>query len=218
MNKNKLLKAAKLLFQHRLNKTGLITLPNDCIPQSIDEAYLIQDELKILYLSLNDNKIIGKKVGCTNKFAQEQVNINEPFYGTLYSKYSSVSGCTLKKNNFYKPYIEPEISFRIKQDINICLAPYTIDDTNKIFDFMTPSIEIVDFRFENNIKKIGIKNLISTNGASEYWIRNKELFPIEYIDLYNHDIKLLIDNKVIEIGNTNNVLDNPLKYKSRCLC
>ena len=210
MNKNELSKAAKLLFDLRLNKSGLSNFPSEFLPDSIEEAYLIQEELKILYISLNNNKIIGKKVGCTNKHAQKQVNIFEPFYGNIFSKYSNISGCTLKKNNFYQPYIEPEISFRIKEDINTSLAPYTIKDSKILFDKMLPSIEIVDFRFGNDIKKIGIKNLISTNGASEYWIKSNDLFPIDYIDLYNHNVDLIIDNKIIDSGNTANVLKNPL--------
>ena len=67
-----ILLAANILFNHRLNKTGLKNLPKKLVPQSIEEAYKIQNELKILYLTLKDNIIIGKKVGCTNKYAQNQ--------------------------------------------------------------------------------------------------------------------------------------------------
>ena len=83
--KNKyILRAANILFNHRLNKTGLKNLPNKCIPQDANEAYKIQNELKILYLSMSENFCIGKKVGCTNKLAQEQVNVHEPFYGNIF--------------------------------------------------------------------------------------------------------------------------------------
>ena len=168
--------AAKILFDHRMNKKGMKSLPKSLIPESIEEAYKIQDELKLLYLSLKDNYCIGKKNGCTNSVAQKQINIFEPFYGNLFSKYSNISGCTLKSTNFYKHYIEPEISFRLKSDININEAPFNFDDSSKIFDGILPSIEIVDFRFGENIKEVGIKNLIVTNGASEYWIRGNTIF------------------------------------------
>ena len=49
MNKNELSKAAKLLFDLRLNKSGLSNLPSEFLPDSIEEAYLIQEELKILF-------------------------------------------------------------------------------------------------------------------------------------------------------------------------
>ena len=62
--------AAKILFDHRINKKVIKSLPKNLIPESIEEAYKIQDELKLLYLSLKDNYCIGKKNGCTNSIAQ----------------------------------------------------------------------------------------------------------------------------------------------------
>ena len=62
MNLQKLRKASKVLFIHRLNCKGLNSLPTDCVPLNINEAYKIQDELKNLYLTLNQNYILGKKM------------------------------------------------------------------------------------------------------------------------------------------------------------
>ena len=210
MNDKDILVAANILFNHRLNKTGLKSLPKKLIPKSIIESYNIQNELKLLYLTLKDNICIGKKVGCTNKIAQEQIGVFEPFYGNLFSNFFNFSGCKLKSKKFFKPFIEAEISFVIKNDVNINDAPFTINDVSNLFEAMLPSIEMVDFRFGNNIKKIGINNLIMTNGASEYWIRSDKTYPLNAIDLNNHKIKLYVNNKVVEEGNTNAVLGNPM--------
>ena len=75
-----IINAAKILFEHKLNKTGLIELDTNYKPENIDDAYLIQEELKINYLKLSNNFTLGKKVGCTNIQAQKQVGINQPFY------------------------------------------------------------------------------------------------------------------------------------------
>ena len=157
MNDKDILLAADILFNHRLNKSGLKNLPEKLIPKTIKESYRIQDELKILYLTLKDNICIGKKVGCTNKIAQKQLGIFEPFYGNLFSKFQNSSGCKLKSKKFFKPFMEPEISLVIKDDININEAPFSINDADKLFKYIIPSIEIVDFRFGDNIKDVGIK-------------------------------------------------------------
>ena len=210
MDREKYTKAANILFNTRINKLRLNKLPIDCIPNNIEEAYKIQDELKILYLTLKDNYTIGKKVGCTNKLAQKQINIEEPFYGNLFSKYSSISGCKLISNNFSEPYMEPEFSFRIKEDINIANAPFSFEQIEDLVDTVMGSVEIVDFRFNNELKKIGIDNIISTNGASEYWIKGLKEFKLNEINLSNHPVKVFINNKLIEEGNSSNVLQNPL--------
>ena len=88
MNNQQIREASKILFNHKLNKTGLDSL-KQLEPKNLDDAYKIQDELKIHYLSLKNNICIGKKIGCTSKAAQTQMNVTEPFYGNLYSKYSS---------------------------------------------------------------------------------------------------------------------------------
>ena len=210
MKKEKCTKAANILFNNRINKKRLDMLPIDCIPNNIEEAYKIQDELKIIYLTLKDNYMIGKKVGCTNKWAQKQINVEEPFYGNLFSKYSSISGCKLISNNFSEPYMEPEFSFRIKEDINIANAPFTFDQIIDLTETVMGSVEIVDFRFNNELKKIGINNLIATNGASEYWIKGLKEFKLNEINLSDHPVKVFVNDKLKEEGNASNVLGNPL--------
>ena len=75
MNKEDIQEASKILFEHRLNKTGLSSLKN-LEPQTIDEAYAIQDNLKLRYLELKDNICIGKKIGATSLTAQEVLNMS----------------------------------------------------------------------------------------------------------------------------------------------
>ena len=207
---NNIFKAANILFQKKINGTGISSLPPNCIPQNNEEAYQIQNELKILCLSLKDNISIGKKVGCTNKTAQEQIKVYEPFYGELYCKFSSENNCTLNSNNFYKPHAEPEISFRLKEDVNVTKAPFDIHNVNELFDGLLPSIEIVDFRFNKELKDIGIFNIISTNGASEHWVYGEDIYPINKINLENHAVSIYADSLLIDEGNTNKVLENPL--------
>ena len=90
MKYNNIQEAAKLLFEHRLKKSNINDLPNHITPKTKNDAYLIQDELKLLYLHLKENISIGKKVGCTSLDAQKQLNINEPFYGNLFSRFYSI--------------------------------------------------------------------------------------------------------------------------------
>jgi len=210
MNNKNILLAANILFNNRLNKTGLKNLPFELRPNTIIEAYQIQSELKILYLTLKDNICIGKKVGCTNKIAQKQVEVYEPFYGNLFSKFHDLTKCNLNSKKFFKPFMEPEISLILKNDININKAPFKTEDAGNLFESILPSIEIVDFRFGDKIKDIGINNLVATNGANEYWVKSDKNFQLNEINLNNLSVKLYVNNKLIEEGNTNNVLGNPI--------
>ena len=202
--------AAELLFEHRLNKLTLSELPEKLIPTSYEDAYLIQEKLKLLYLSLKDNITIGKKVGCTSTEGQKQLSIDEPFYGNLYSRFYGVDIDELSSKKFNKPFIEPEIAVRIKNDIDISAAPFSLNDINTLFDGFVCALEIVDFRFNKSLKEIGALNLIATNGASEYWIRNNEIFDINSINFDNHPVNISFDNNLVGEGNTNSVMESPL--------
>ena len=202
--------AAKLLFEHRLNKLTVSELPKQLIPTSYEDAYLIQEELKLLYLSLKDNITIGKKVGCTSTEGQKQLSIDEPFYGNLYSRFYGVDIDGLSSKKFNKPFIEPEIALRIKKDIDISKAPFSLKDIDTLFDGFVCALEIVDFRFNKSLKEIGALNLIATNGASEYWIRNSEIFDLSSINFENHPVNIFFDNKIVGEGNTNSVMGSPL--------
>tara|TARA_Y100000588_G_C14155462_1_gene882398 strand:+ start:529 stop:1326 length:798 start_codon:yes stop_codon:yes gene_type:complete len=210
MKNDKIISSAKILYNAKLNAKKLLDLNNEFKPQNINDAYKIQEELKINYLTLKNNRCIGKKVGCTNKDAQDQVGIHEPFYGNLFSKFSSLNNCELKSINFSEPYVEPEISFLIKNDIDISKAPYSIKDSKDLFEGIVCSIEIVDFRFKKKINEIGIENLIASNGASDFWIRGNTIYKLDAINLLDNPVLLYLNNDLIENGNTNNVLGNPI--------
>jgi len=202
--------AAKMLFDHRLNKSSINDFPKKLIPITSNEAYLIQDELKLLYLSLKDNVSIGKKCGCTSLEGMNQLSIKEPFYGNLFSRFSLIEPKEIFSKKFSKPFIEPEIALRVKEDIDISRAPFSMNDINNLFDGFVCCLEIVDFRFNKTLNEIGALNLIATNGASEYWIRNSEIFSMNEINFEDHTISISYDKKIIGQGNTKNVMQNPL--------
>ena len=202
--------AAKFLFENRLNKSNINNLPKHITPTTNNEAYLIQEELKLLYLNLKENISIGKKVGCTSLDAQKQLDISEPFYGNLYSRFYSIDPKEISSKRFSKPFIEPEIALRVKDDIDISRAPFSINNIDDLFDGFVCSLEIVDFRFNKTLKEIGALNLIATNGASEFWIRNSEVFKFNKINFEDHSINISYNKKIIGEGNTKNVMGNPL--------
>ena len=68
------------------------------------------------YLSQDKNiLLIGKKIGCTNKAAQIQLNVKESFFGNMFSNNISKTNCTINSNFFFSPFVEPEFSFIIKK-------------------------------------------------------------------------------------------------------
>lgn len=210
MEHSKIIKAANILYKSRINLNKIEKLPTESTPKNIDEAYSIQDQLVNLYLAANkETLVIGKKIGCTNKAAQNQLNVNEPFFGNILSDNFSQSDCTIKSSNFFSPFIEPEFSFKIKKELDFSKAPHSIETVYDSIDSIMPSIEIVDSRY-NDWTKIGINNLIADNAVHAHWIYGEEINNLGLFDLTNHFVKLYINDKMVVEGNSSNVLGNPI--------
>ena len=202
--------ASDILYNSRIQLKKIKELPSECTPQNMEEAYEIQNSLIKKYLLANKNEnIIGKKIGCTNKAAQDQLNITEPFYGNIFSNYSSKSNCTINADNFFSPFVEPEFSFKIKNELNVSGAPYTSKEVYKYIDSVLPSIELVDARY-TDWTTIGINNLIADNAANAYWIYGNEIKDLDSFDFSNYPVLLYINDKISCKGNAKNVLDNPI--------
>ena len=91
------------------------------------------------------------------------MNIKEPFHGNLFYRYSSKNINLLNSKNFFEPYVEPEISFRIKDDINISKAPFKFKDLDYLLDGLFCSIEIVDLMGDKNHYSATIKSKLFNN-------------------------------------------------------
>ena len=202
--------AADILFESRIYLKKIAELPKNCAPQNKKEAYSIQNSLVKKYISFDNNiSVIGKKIGCTNKAAQNQINVNEPFYGNIFSHYSSKSNCSIHSKDFFRPFIEPEFSFKIKEEFDISKAPYSSEEVNKSIHSVLPSIEIVDSRFDD-WTIAGIDNIIADNAANAYWIYGDEINNLESFNFSDHVVLLYINDKIVVKGNSKNVLDNPI--------
>ena len=150
MDISKINKAAKILYNSRINLKRIKKLPEGCVPKSFKEAYDIQDKLVNRYLAADKNNLlIGKKIGCTNKAAQIQLNINESFFGNMFSNNISKSNCVINSKKYFSPYVEPEFSFVMKDELDVSKAPYNVNTVYESILAILPSIEIVDSRYED---------------------------------------------------------------------
>ena len=210
MNNSKIIEAANILYNSRINLKKIKELPKDCTPQSFEEAYSIQDELTKKYLSANKKTVlIGKKIGCTNKAAQIQLNVKESFFGNIFSDNISKSNCIINSEKYFSPYVEPEFSFVMKNELDISKAPYNVNTVYESILAILPSIEIVDSRYED-WTSVGVNNLIADNAVHAHWVFGTEVKDLSNFNLNNHSVDLLINKKLIEKGNSNNVMGNPI--------
>ena len=210
MEKSNINKAADILYNSRINTKRIKSLPKECTPKSFQEAYAIQDELTKKYLS-EDKKtlVIGKKIGCTNEAAKIQLNIKDSFFGNMFSNNISKSNTVINSKKYFSPFVEPEFSFIMKNELDIAKAPYSSDIVYNSILAVLPSIELVDSRYED-WTSIGVNNLIADNAVHAHWVYGKEIRELNLFDFNDHSVDLFINGKFIEKGNASAVMGNPI--------
>ena len=210
MENSKINKAADILYNSRVNLKKIKELPKSCTPKSIQEAYAIQDELTKRYLSASEKTLkIGKKIGCTNDAAKIQLNINESFYGNMFSNNISKSNTIINPNKYFSPFVEPEFSFVMKNELDVSKAHYSSNIVYESILAVLPSIELVDSRYED-WTSIGVNNLIADNAVHAHWIYGDEIKDLNFFNFNNHSVDLFINEKFIEKGNASDVMGNPI--------
>ena len=125
--------------------------------------------------------MIGKKIGCTNNAAKIQLNIKESFFGNMFSNSISKSNTIINSRKYFSPFVEPEFSFVMKNELDVSKAPYSPNIVYESILAVLPSIELVDSRYKD-WTSIGVNNLIADNAVHAHWVFGNE---ISNLNLFN---------------------------------
>jgi len=170
-------------------------------PVKLTEAYKVQ-ELSIQRRLDRGESLIGYKMGFTSVAKMEQMGVHDLIWGRLTSSMHIEDGGFMEMSKFIHPRAEPEIAFRLNQDISSEVA---LEDLVTIVDGLAPAIEVIDSRYENF--KFSLEDVVADNCSSAALVVGKWMAPTQ--EIKNVNISLSIDDEVQHSGNSNAILDNP---------
>jgi 2-keto-4-pentenoate hydratase len=169
-------------------------------------AYDVQ-RLNVAYWRANGRRQIGRKIGLTSKTVQQQLGVDQPDYGTLFSDVEVGHGESIGRDRLIAPRVEAEIAFVLDRDITN--ADITIAQLMRAIAFAVPALEIVDSRIKD--WKITIVDTISDNGASSKYVLGLEPRRLHDLDLENCGMTLYRNGEIASIGTGSACLGHPLK-------
>jgi 2-keto-4-pentenoate hydratase len=198
---------AKYLADARSNRRRLAELPAEARPQDISEAYECQNALVSRLLDVHGGKIIGYKIACTNKIAQELLHTG-PFHGKLFSASSFESPAKINPDHFFMRVMEAEFAFQMARDLPPRSEPFSRDEVAEAIGAVVPGIEIVDSRFDE-WTKVGAESLIADNACHGAWVKGREIRDWRKLDLAG-PVQLFVNGKLNQSGSGAAVLGHPL--------
>jgi 2-oxo-hept-3-ene-1,7-dioate hydratase len=91
-------------------------------------------------------RIAGRKIGLTSRAMQMASKMTEPDYGVILDDAFYNGGARIVADNFIKPRLETELAFVMGEDL--AGAGCRVHDVMRATEFVTPALEIIDYRTE----------------------------------------------------------------------
>lgn len=169
---------------------------------TLDQAYEVQKELIDRRIKEGET-LIGLKMGFTSEAKMQQMGVHDLIWGRLTSSMLIPNNNTAR-NQYIHPRVEPEICFRISKDIN---GELNETEVIQYVDAVAAAIEIIDSRYQNF--KFSLEDVVADN-CSSIGFAVGDWMPVQE-SLNNLEMTLLIDDKTVATGSSNDIMNNPWK-------
>ena len=200
--------AATELLDMRASRRVVADLPIALRPETLSDAYAIQDRVVAGLVAQDGGRCIGFKVACTNAIAQAALHIDRPVFGRLMSQTTSPSGATLQADRFTHRVIEAEFAFRVCVDVEAVHGGHTQSTIADHIDALIPAIEIVDYRFES--WAVGALRIAADNAIHGWWLHGEPVTDWRGHDLAASAVSATRDGELVTTGTGAAVLGHPL--------
>ncbi len=172
---------------------------------SIEDAYAVQEETTKHWI--NSGRVLsGRKTGVTSKAVQNQLGVDQPDFGMLFTDMAYADGEEIPVNNLLQPRIEGEIAFYLKNDLDN--EKLTLAEVIAAVDYAVASIEVVDSRIADwNIK---ITDTIADNASSGIYVLGSTPVKLDDFDHLNCGMVIEHRGEPICTGVGSACLGNPL--------
>ncbi len=127
---------------------------------TLEDAYAVQG-LWAQALIDGGARRVGTKIGLTSRAMQMASNITEPDYGFLMDTMIYNDGAQIEAGRFLAPRLEVELAFVMGEDLEGPDA--RVHDVMRATEFVTPALEIIDYRTDVPRK---IVDTIADNAAA----------------------------------------------------
>lgn len=202
-------KAADLLLRLRQNGDIVKNIPDGLRPDSINAGYDIQEALVANLCEATESTVVGYKVGCTSKNAQEALNAPEPFRGQLLGATTYLSGKVLEAANFHVRLIEPEFGFKMGADVPAADVPYTADTIRPFISHLFPAIEVASHHFVG-FEGVSAPEFIADNAIHGFVVMGELIEDWQSVDLAQHEVVLNLNGQKFGSDTGDKVLGHPL--------
>lgn len=198
--------AARLLARARRERRLLDAIPEACRPESLADAYAIQDRLAH-HLGW---PVAGWFCACTNPEIQRMLGLDEPYYARLFEGQVKASPAVVDTTAMATIAIECEFGFRLARDLPRRAEAYRPEEVAGALAAVHPTVEVVAGHLKDWPSQ-GVFSVIADNGTDGALVYGPACETWRDIDLASVPIALTVNGEVRQAGSGANILGNPLE-------
>ena len=193
-----------LLWQAWRERRQLDALPADCRPQTMDDAYAVQDGLA----ASAGLRLAGYKIGATNAQVQARFGVDAPFSGRLFADFVGESPLTVPADTVNFHAIEAEFDFVMARALAPRAAPYTQAEVRAAVASVHPAIEVPDSRYGDWLS-MQAPDLVADNAIGCLLCLGPAAAGGLAQDLAGQPVVVRVGGEVVSEGVGSNVLGDP---------
>ena len=209
-----LIGAARAIAHARQSRTPIGPISKTHGIATIEDAYAIA-QINTREKLAAGGRISGKKVGLTSKIVQQQLGVDQPDFGVLFSDMEYLNGDTIQMSSLIHPKVEAEVAFVLGRDID--QARPTWAEFLLSIKYAMASIEIVDSVVKD--WAITLYDTVADNASSALYVMGDQPVAVDAVSLADVGMQMSINGEIVSTGAGASCLGHPLRsaYWLACL-
>lgn len=178
-------------------------------PDDIATAYRIQERFNAARVTPGIT-VVGRKIGATSQAVQQQLGVDQPDFGVLFSDMAYADGDVIPIDRLLQPRAEAEIAFVLGEDL--AEGPLDIAQCRAAVAEAVAALEIVDSRITD--WNISFADTVADNASSGLYVLGSERRTLDDFEPVEVTMSMSIDGEEVSTGNGAACLGDPLNALS----
>lgn len=177
----------------------------DLIGLDLDAAYAVQSINRARHVT-DGRRVVGRKIGLTSLAVQNQLGVDQPDFGVLFSDMEFGDGSEIPVSRLAQPKAEAEIAFVLAREVND--PDVTFSETLAAIECAVPAIEIVGSRIRD--WDIRISDTIADNASSGVYVLGGPTRSMDGLDLAGASMVMYKNGQPVSFGAGEACLGHPI--------